>query len=216
MARARLSRLRTTGTVAIALIVGCNLALGLDDFSKVERDDDGAGGTTAASTGGAGGSGGTGGAGGAPVECTDSVCFECDLEFCCAERAACAPGTDCAELPGCMALCDDEACVQNCLIQYPNGHQDACLFQRCLETNCNAVCSGPQYPICSVSESWEGGYGICLAINCCNEYVECYANPDCNECHISGEQTACDATTLDEAMEDCQASECSLAAVCPF
>ena len=110
---------KTTALGFLVLLTGCDLVLGIEDWTDPARPPTGGGDpTTSSSTGGASSSSsGTGGTGGSPITATGTCAdgtldlgetdIDCGGDACgpCGPAQACLTDADCATL-----LCVDEAC----------------------------------------------------------------------------------------------------------
>ncbi|AKT42590.1 hypothetical protein [Chondromyces crocatus] len=141
----------------------------------------GDGGSTV-SAGGAGGVGGTGGEGGQggsggsamaceplPEPCSTCLYNECQERYCdCYGNSACS-----ALLFTCLSQCasGDQACVQTCATQHPNGVSDAALLGACSDQACSNVCPTAGIVVNGCTE--------CLFTECPTQMNACFAEPAC-------------------------------------
>src|SRR5258705_576308 len=147
------SMMVSVGVVSLAL-VQCGSSSGAGGSL-----DGGKGGSTGATTGSGGGptattatgttttgtGTGTGGAGGGPpgncpAMANDDMCTTCLKSKCCSEINACASDAQCAGLSMCAAACADNACIQNCFNQFPQGLNALQAILDCQMTNCATEC----------------------------------------------------------------------------
>lgn len=99
-----------------------------EDKDKGTPDTGDNGGNTSGNTGG-----NTGG---------DNSCKTCMQTKCSSQLNQCAANPECVALIQCIDPCNDDACVQNCAQQHPNGVSDVNNIVQCVQTNCSAECGG--------------------------------------------------------------------------
>jgi hypothetical protein len=49
----------------------------------------------------------------------------------------------------------------------------------------------------------------CMGSACCQEFKDCLADASCSDCVLNANQTACNATTLDDTFLGCQSANCA-------
>lgn len=160
----------------------------------------GTGGTGGTPTGTGGTTTGTGGTGGTPTgtggtggtnPCTGQValglgetpaCQDCIAQSCCPQYQQCVSGGVCDPLFECAL--PDSYCGFDCFYEICDSGVGYVLYKDCAD---------------------------CLGTNCCSEIKDCFANNACTNCLTNGSQgQACDQTTLDENVDNCQVTNCDL------
>ena len=81
-------------------------------------------------------------------DCQNCVNTSCALMRCDAAVTACLTSTPCTDLMNCAGTCADEACVQDCVNQFPTGYDPyvelfACLI--CTPQTCYSICASGGY-----------------------------------------------------------------------
>jgi hypothetical protein len=164
--------------------------------------------TSSGTTSSSSGSGGT-------VSCGDFLfnpdvpeCQPCAFDNCCAETEACNQQSDCWALLQCIGTCLDQACVDTCNAQFPNGETALNAFTECTSGSCQMECgysSCPDNAIGYPPEAMEEECNSCVDNNCCEEFTA--LSTPC----IAGDQTACDAAVdaLNECLNDEAAATCT-------
>jgi len=132
---------RILAILAILAVSACG-----DDDDSAPANVAGSSPGGAASTGGSAGAGGvspTGGAGGGGGAAS-TACATCAMTNCATSALACYADTECQAILNCAmeAGCQDEACVNSCVAQNPNGATLATPALTCVQTNCAAECLG--------------------------------------------------------------------------
>jgi hypothetical protein len=94
-------------------------------------------------TDGNGNDDGTGGGTGTSCEpdADDNACTLCTKDVCCDEITSCDENVDCVYFADCWFACDDDACVDSCVEQYPDGALDFANFLDCAYGECTDACS---------------------------------------------------------------------------
>ena len=68
-------------------------------------------------------------------------CQKCLYQTCPAPMNACIANPECTNLLYCMAACADQACLDGCSAQHPQGTADAAPVTTCASQGCAAICS---------------------------------------------------------------------------
>jgi hypothetical protein len=69
------------------------------------------------------------------------ACDQCIGKSCCAEVKACDGNQECVALLSCANQCaGDDACVQDCVNQYPNGVNPVKTLAGCMKQSCAGAC----------------------------------------------------------------------------
>ena len=71
-----------------------------------------------------------------------AACDACLDQKCCSQAKACSGNADCLGLSRCASQCsaNDDACVQSCTSQYPNGRTDLQAALACANDSCPTEC----------------------------------------------------------------------------
>lgn len=176
-----LRRIRPAGTASgllLAVTFGCGPTVEVVDSSVT--------GGTQAGSGVPSTSGATGGAAG-PESCgqwvfSDDQCNACLYASCCAELAACGPGTPCGDLLACNSLCpfDDLPCWNECHLEFGQGEDPGWSASKCLADHCDDACA--HVPVDGICDSglWTGSAmcNDCLSNHCCDEFTAAISPPD--------------------------------------
>jgi hypothetical protein len=77
-----------------------------------------------------------------PTAVALGTCEVCALENCPAQTSTCLANTECAALLDCVLACSpgDTICAGGCLLQHPDGQDDATALQGCTDAACAAAC----------------------------------------------------------------------------
>jgi hypothetical protein len=172
---------------------------GSSSGSKSSGKGSGPGGTQSSGTEGTGGaqSSGTQGSGGAETSGTQSsgatmtsgttvstgtgtmmcagfgdACTNCMSGGCADVWCGCRNNPDCLPLFNCWQACgvNDQACVQNCMVQYESAVSAALLVSNCAATACDSSCNwGQSVPPCTE----------CIYTDCSNVMNACFADAEC-------------------------------------
>jgi hypothetical protein len=103
-------------------------------------------GTGGAGTGGSGSGGGPPGGNCAPAA-DDDACTMCLKGKCCDDLNACAADPDCLALLDCVGQCADQACINMCAAQHPNGLNTITPLLQCTQTTCGTECMMKLMPV---------------------------------------------------------------------
>ena len=102
------------------------------------------------------------------------------------------------------------ACLTGELSCTPAGQAQADAITSCQELNCGLEC----YAICDTGlTTGDADCDTCLGDSCCDEFSACVDETACFDCITGGDQAACNASALDEAVVSCSVDHCSEA--CP-
>jgi hypothetical protein len=213
--------------------LGCNTLIGLE-LGEPETTGSGgntangassssAQGTGAGTATGSSGVGANGGAGGS-AQCDTMLPTHSPMCEVCAEISCCAQLMDCEAEPECVTevLCrenclpDDDVCLDACEAAAPVGHPVFIALKTCFFDPCGQSCGYAGTQICDSAFGLPGTdpasvvCAECLgAPGCCEDFKACGSDANCYECWISADMAACDATTLDEALEVCFTVTCA-------
>ena len=71
-------------------------------------------------------------------------CFDCQvcsaMGPCKPENDACVANPECVELADCINGCQDQFCVDDCVLAHPEGVDDLNAYLLCLDAQCNQAC----------------------------------------------------------------------------
>lgn len=186
---------------------------------------------TASSTGGSGSSTGTGGAGtigGASAQggstSTGTVeicgsfgqCQGCVANACPDVWCSCVGNPECSALFECVVPCNGEdACVQGCMSQYPNGISDVVLVNDCASTTCTDSCpnagADPLTPCQTcLYDSCPDAMNGCLSQSECLTLLGCIqaCGPNDLSCHNDCYNAHPDGIDPLELVLDCSTMSC--------
>ncbi len=131
--RRRGSRLVRTVLTGVGLLLAATHCVEIDDRDlDVHGADDG------------GGTGGTGANRLCQIDSDDDACGVCVKQECCDTFAACINSVDCQYFSACLSDCGtlDEACIDPCATQYPEGGLIFVDYLSCSNDYCSTECSG--------------------------------------------------------------------------
>jgi hypothetical protein len=139
------------------------------------------------------------------------TCQPCAYDSCCDQVSACNQASDCYALLTCLGPCLDQACVDACNAQFPNGVDALDAFDACLTGSCAMDCGFSSCPDNVIGYNGDGSNpdlqpcDDCINNNCCDEYTALSA-----PC-IAGDQAACDANidALNACVGDPASPECT-------
>jgi hypothetical protein len=100
------------------------------------------------------------------------VCTNCMSNGCADVWCGCAQNPECLPVFNCWEMCgaNDQACVQNCMVQHQGGVSAALLVSDCAATACDSSCNwGQSVPPCTQ----------CLYSDCSTVMNACFADAEC-------------------------------------
>jgi hypothetical protein len=151
---------------------------------------------------------------GGTVVSQDPTCQSCLEDTCCAELAACAPGTSCDKLVGCAIECPpgDPACQQGCISQYEGGLGNLQALLACSQGSCGIDQFLCLTPVCGFEDAQAIGAfcGECVSQSCCAELSACLDDPACLDCLTSPDPSMCAGDAVYEATASCILDTCGL------
>ena len=89
-------------------------------------------------------------AGPSPPQCQSgsNACDTCAADSCCAQLQACENSADCKNAVNCASQCGgQQACLNNCASEYPNGVTLANSLSSCLSADCSQQCAPDVSPV---------------------------------------------------------------------
>jgi hypothetical protein len=137
-------------------------------------------------------------------------CQGCLEAHCCTELGACDVGSECASLVDCLKSCAAEDCVADCSTSHAAGLEGMQALYACLDGACTADCEPPEDGMCGTELSYPDSDSLtaCVTESCCDSYLPCYGEADCNECIRDPEAAGCDANELFDDYLACKAESC--------
>lgn len=139
-----------------------------------------------------------------------SACQDCVEEDCCAELAGCDVGSPCAELIACLQECSEQTCVTECTTTLAAGVSGMQALYTCVEASCASECEAPGDGICGTELSYPDSESLtqCVTDSCCDSYLPCYGDADCNACIRAPDGAGCDGNDLFGDYLDCKNESC--------
>ena len=135
------------------------------------------------------------------------------LGSCLDEVTDCGDGTHCADFLDCAEACGtDQACVDGCATEHPEGLSDYRDLYFCQCDDCTEECAdleGCQRPECGVSYA-DPTCNECNEAACCAETKACTDDAACLACATdpNADPAACAANALLQAMRQCNGGSC--------
>lgn len=68
------------------------------------------------------------------------TCGSCLSKSCCTQFKACDKSPDCLSLAKCASACEDDACIEICVNEFPNGVDTLVATGECRKAKCSAQC----------------------------------------------------------------------------
>lgn len=137
----------------------------------------------------------------------DPSCQSCVESTCCAELAACAPGSLCDKLWKCAFSCKphDDACQSACFNTYGGGLSALQALSTCSQ---QGTCGADQLvciaPVCDSGAEAVGTLcAECISQGCCAETKACIDDPFCFDCLFDPEMPQCGGNAAFNAIMGC-------------